>query len=83
MKILLRGMDYKNVQMVTVQMEIGPPRPGFVKVFDHLDQELMNVERLQLFLDDKSGLYELAFVHKGEERTATLVNLEPCNNTMT
>ncbi len=62
---------------------MGPPRPGFVKVFDYLDQELINVERLQLFLDDKSGLYELAFVHNGEERAATLVNLEPCSNTTT
>lgn len=77
-------MDYRRVEVLTVEMELVSPRPGFLKVFDCQDQELTGVERLQLTLDDSSGLYEISFVHNGQERTATLVNIEAsCNNTTT
>lgn len=69
-------MDYHNIQVVTVQLEMGPPRPGFMKVFNHLDQELVGIERLQLFLDNDNGLYELSFVQDGQEHSATLINIE-------
>ncbi len=69
-------MDYRRVEMLTVEMELTSPRPGFVKVFDPQDQELSGVERLQLTFDNSSGLYEISFVHDGQERNATLINIE-------
>lgn len=62
-------------------MEMGPPKPGCVKIFDHLDRELTGVNSIQLLMDETTGVYEVTFVHNGQQRSATLVNMDLCNNT--
>lgn len=81
--LLIRGMDYRRMEMITAKVEIASPKPGFIRIFDQLDQELVGVDRIQLFIDNSAKLYEISFVYKGEERSATIINLEQCNNTST
>lgn len=77
-------MDYSLIEVLTVEIKLGAPHSESVKVFDSQGQELLGVERLQLTFDGPSELYEISFVHNGQERTATLVNMETlCDNTTT
>lgn len=81
--LLIHGMDYSRMEIVTAKIEIGIPKPGFIRIFDQSDKELTDVERFQFFMDDSTKLYEMSFVHKGEERSITIINLEQCNNIST
>ncbi len=74
--ISFQAMDYAKKELLTIRMTLGPPTTGSVKVFNYLDQEIENVEKVTLVFDERNEAYEAVIVSKGQTRTATIVGIE-------
>jgi hypothetical protein len=74
--ILYRVMDYNKQELLTIQMALGPPTTGSVKVLNHLDQEIAGVQKVILRLDEHAETYEAIIICDGFTYTASIMGVD-------
>lgn len=79
--VIIRAIDYNEVESLTIHLNIGSPHNGCAKVFNSSGVEI-DTEKVSVNFNDINEIYEVAIKTKTGTRIATILNIECDNETV-